>query len=177
MGAAEKHVAVAVVGGGPAGLQAALVLARTRMDVMVFDAPSPPRNAASHGVHNLVGLDDMLPAEIRERAWEQIERYGAARLMEHEVVDIARADSGGLTLHTNAGGTIEAREVLLACGYRDRHPDIDGFGECWGGTIIPCPFCDGYENRDRAWGIVPSMKEEIDVFPPPWSATGPSDGS
>lgn len=64
-----EQIDVAIIGGGPAGLQAALVLARTRKTVVVFDAPTPPRNAASHGVHNFLGLDGLLPAEIRERAW------------------------------------------------------------------------------------------------------------
>lgn len=165
MGAATEHIDVAIVGGGPAGLQAALVLARTRKDVVVFDAPAPPRNAASHGVHNFVGLDALLPAEIRERAWSQIERYDAARLVGEEVVDIDRADPGGLTVYTDGGRAYHSRQVLLACGYRDRHPDIEGFAECWADTIIPCPFCDGFENRDRIWGIVPSMAAELDVFP------------
>lgn len=165
MDAAAEHVDVAIVGGGPAGLQAALVLARTRKDVVVLDAPAPPRNAASHGVHNFLGLDDLLPGEIRERAWSQIDRYAAARLVAEEVAEIERADSGGLTVRTVAGCAYVAEQVLLACGYRDRHPDIDGFAECWADTIIPCPFCDGYENRDRAWGIVPSAAAELDVFP------------
>lgn len=63
------------------------------------------------------------------------------------------------------GGRCTARHVVLACGYRDVYPDIDGFDECWAHTIIPCPFCDGYENRDRRWGIVPAMVEEPEVFP------------
>ncbi|MGI9538774.1 MAG: NAD(P)/FAD-dependent oxidoreductase [Miltoncostaeaceae bacterium] len=165
MGAAAEHIDVAVVGGGPAGLQAALVLARTRKDVVVFDAPAPPRNAASHGVHNYLGLDDLLPSEIRERSWAQIHRYGTARLVGEEVVDMDRAGSGDLVVRTDAGRAFQARHALLACGYHDHHPDIDGFAECWADTIIPCPFCDGYENRDRAWGIVPSMAAELDVFP------------
>ncbi|MBL8165572.1 MAG: NAD(P)/FAD-dependent oxidoreductase, partial [Anaerolineae bacterium] len=71
---------VAIIGGGPAGLQAALMLARTRRRVLVFDSPEPPRNAASHGVHNFVGLDGLLPAEIREQAWKQIAVYNSAEL-------------------------------------------------------------------------------------------------
>ncbi len=160
-----NQIDVAIVGGGPAGLQAALVLARTRKRVIVFDDPAPPRNAASHGVHNFVGLDGLLPQQIRDRAWEQIDVYGSAQLMSDRVSAITRApDSNDLVVETSAA-TWTARHVVLTCGYHDVLPDIDGFAQCWADTIIPCPFCDGYENRDRVWGIVPLMSYELDVFP------------
>ena len=156
---------IAIVGGGPAGLQAALVLARTRKRIVVFDSPESPRNAASHGVHNFLGLDDLLPEQIRERAWKQIDRYGSARLESQAVLAITRQrEHGPFTLETGAG-TWEARHVLLACGYHDAYPELDGFADCWGGTIIICPFCDGYENRDRRWGIVAAAAEELEAFP------------
>ena len=63
------------------------------------------------------------------------------------------------------GNKFTARHVILAFGYHDVPPDIPGFAECWGSTIIPCPFCDGYENRDRTWGIVGSSADEISSFP------------
>lgn len=159
-----ESIDVAVIGGGPAGLQAALVLARTRKNVVVFDAPSPPRNGASHGVHNFVGLDGMLPQEIRDQAWQQIDAYESTRLVRAEVTAITRSDDLGLIVAAD-GVTMQARHVVLTTGYRDVHPDIDGFRECWATSIIPCPFCDGFENRDRRWAIVPSMSHELDVFP------------
>ncbi len=160
-----ETIDVAVVGGSPAGLQAALVLARTRKDVVVFDAPTPPRNAASHGVHNFVGLDGLLPQEIRDRAWQQLAVYDSARLVQAAVTDIDRSDIDGDLILEADGTTWKARHVVLTTGYRDVHPDIDGFEKCWAKTIIPCPFCDGFENRDRRWGIVPSMSVELDIFP------------
>lgn len=160
-----EQIDVAIVGGGPAGLQAALVLARTRKDVVVFDAPSPPRNAASHGVHNFVGLDGLRPQQIRDQAWEQIDVYHSARLVRERVEAITRADgSDDLVVATDVGSW-RAQHVVLTCGYHDVFPDIHGFAECWADTIIPCPFCDGFENRDRRWGIVPTMGHELDVFP------------
>jgi thioredoxin reductase len=160
-----EQLDIAIIGGGPAGLQAALVLARTRKHVVVFDSPTPPRNAASRGVHNFLGLDDMTPGEIRDRAWTQIDRYGTAWLERQAVTRIDRdAPDGDFVIVTDAGRRT-ARHVVLTCGYRDVYPDLDGFDECWANTIIPCPFCDGYENRDRTWGIVPTMVEELEVFP------------
>lgn len=160
-----ERIDVAIIGGGPAGLQAALVLARTRKKVVVFDAPTPPRNAASHGVHNFVGLDGLLPQEIREQAWEQIRDYSTARLVQATVTSVDRSEVDDDLVVEADGATWKARHVVLTAGYRDIHPEIDGFEACWAKTIIPCPFCDGYENRDRRWGIVPSMSYEIDVFP------------
>ena len=69
-----------ILGGGPAGLQAVLVLSRTRKKILVFDTPEPPRNTASHGVHNFLGLDGHLPMDIRKIAWEQIDKYDSAKL-------------------------------------------------------------------------------------------------
>ncbi|MFT7475842.1 MAG: thioredoxin reductase [Verrucomicrobiales bacterium] len=158
------NIDVAIIGGGPAGLQAALVLARTRKAVVVFDAPSPPRNDASHGVHNFLGLDGLVPQEIRDVAWSQIDVYESAELVRQMVNTIERASTGDLIVATT-DDSWQAKHVILTCGYCDVLPEIEGFASCWANTIIPCPFCDGFENRDRIWGIVPSMDMELDAFP------------
>ena len=160
-----EQIDVAIIGGGPAGMQAALVLARTRKKVVVFDAPAPPRNAASHGVHNFLGLDGMLPAEIREQAWQQINLYNHAELRRELVTDVDQGDNGDFVISTKEGGRLTARIAILTLGYHDVFPDIDGFVEAWANTIIPCPFCDGYENRDRIWAIVANYEMEATHFP------------
>ena len=160
-----EAIDVAIIGGGPAGIQAALVLARTRKRIVVFDGPQPPRNDASHGVHNFLGLEGLLPAEIRRVAWDQIDRYRSAELRRELIVDIRHDSDGDLLVTNDQGDEFVARHVILAFGYHDVYPDVPGFAECWGDTIIPCPFCDGYENRDRVWGIVGSTAEEISSFP------------
>ena len=169
----KQIIDVAILGGGPAGLQAALILARTRKKIIVFDDPEPPRNAASHGVHGFLGLDGFLPTDIRRIAWEQIDKYDSAELREERVVNISKGDVGvgggeeeGIFLITSDNGTsIKAKKVVLAVGYHDVYPDISGFLECWADTIIHCPFCDGYENKDRVWGIVVNSKAELKRFP------------
>ncbi len=160
-----EQIDVAIIGGGPAGMQAALVLARTRKKVVVFDAPAPPRNAASHGVHNFLGLDGMLPAEIREQAWQQINLYNHAELRRELVTDVDQGDNGDYVISTKEGGRLTTRIVILTLGYHDVFPDIDGFVEAWANTIIPCPFCDGYENRDRIWAVVANYEMEATHFP------------
>ena len=151
---AAEGVDVAIVGGGPAGLQAALVLARARKTVRVFDDPAPARNAASHGVHSFLGLDGMLPAELGRVAWEQIAAYGHASLEKAQVVDIRRGRDGDFVLTCSNGSKLGAHHVVLAFGHREMLPDLPGFADCYGDTIISCPFCDGYEHQDRVWGIV-----------------------
>ena len=158
-------VDVAIVGGGPAGTQAALVLARAQKRTVEFDERRPPRNAASHGMHNVFGMDGLLPTEIRDIAWRQIERYGGVELRNTEVLEITPHADGRFELATPDGRLTVARRVIAAFGYRDVLPDIPGFSACWAGNVIPCPFCDGYENRGGHWGIVPTRPGHASVFP------------
>lgn len=161
----EQIIDIAILGGGPAGLQAALVLSRTRKKIIVFDDPEPSRNAASHGVHGFLGIDGLLPADIRKIAWEQIDKYGSAEFRVEKIVNVSKEDNGIFIITSNSEISIKAKKVILAVGYHDMYPDIPGFVECWADTIISCPFCDGYENRDRVWGIVVNSKAELERLP------------
>jgi thioredoxin reductase len=160
-----EEIDIAILGGGPAGLQAALVLSRTRKKIIVFDTPEPPRNAASHGVHNFLGLDGLLPKDIRKIAWEQIDKYNSAKLRKEKIVNVNKEKDGIFVIITDNEKSIRAKKIILAVGYYDVYPDIPGFIECWADTIISCPFCDGYENRDRIWGIIVNSKMQLDLFP------------
>ncbi|MFL6484261.1 MAG: NAD(P)/FAD-dependent oxidoreductase [Nitrososphaera sp.] len=162
----EQIIDIAILGGGPAGLQAALVLSRTRKKIIVFDDPEPSRNAASHGVHGFLGIDGLLPADIRKIAWEQIDKYGSAEFRVEKIVNVSKEEDNGIFIITsNSETSIKAKKVILAVGYHDMYPDVPGFVECWADTIISCPFCDGYENRDRVWGIVVNSKAELERLP------------
>lgn len=159
-----KQIDVAILGGGPAGLQAALVLSRTRKKIIVFDDPEPPRNAASHGVHNFIGIDGLLPAQIRKIAWKQIDHYNSTELRKEKIANVNKED-GAFFITNDNETSIKAKKIVLAVGYHDVYPDIPGFIECWADTIIPCSFCDGYENRDRIWGIVVNSTMELEHLP------------
>ena len=123
-----KQIDIAILGGGPAGLQAALVLSRTRKKIIVFDDPEPPRNAASHGVHNFLGLDGLLPTDIRRISWNQIEKYDSAELRKEKIVNVIKED-GIFVIIADNQTSIRAKKVVLAVGYHDVYPDIPRYAQ------------------------------------------------
>jgi thioredoxin reductase len=137
---------VVIVGGGPAGLSAALVLGRCRRRVLVCDA-GKPRNAASLAMHGYLTRDGAPPLEFLRIASEELEQYGVER-RRTTVTAIAR---GGGAFHATLedGATVKARTVLIATGVTDNVPEIPGVAECYGITVHHCPYCDGWEVRDK----------------------------
>jgi thioredoxin reductase len=85
-----EEIDIAIIGGGPAGLQPALVLSRTRKKIIVFDTPELSGNTASHGVHNFPGLDGLLPMDIRKTGWEQINKYDSAQLRKEKIINVIK---------------------------------------------------------------------------------------
>lgn len=137
---------VVIVGGGPAGLSAALVLGRARRRVVVIDA-GRPRNHASHAVHGFLTREGTPPLELLTIAREQLRPYGT-ELLDGEVVT-ARRSGRGFEVELDDASRLFARRLLLATGMRDRLPDVDGFAPLYGKTAHHCPYCDGWEARDQ----------------------------
>ncbi|HEX8430673.1 MAG TPA: NAD(P)/FAD-dependent oxidoreductase, partial [Longimicrobium sp.] len=140
-----------VIGGGPAGLSAALWLARYQRKVRVFDS-GDPRNAVTWGVHGYLGLEDPKPAEVRRVGREQAIKAGA----EFEAATVERIDgeSGDFTLTLSDDRTVRARRVLLATGLKDIVPEVEGLDEYYGRSIWHCPDCDGPEVLGKEVGII-----------------------
>jgi len=105
---------VVIIGSGPAGMQATLVLAHTSKKIIVCDDPSPPRNAAPHGVHNFLGVEGFLPAEVRELAWKQIDVYESAELRQERVTEVQRAQARSFLVMGGEGSRVLARELVFA---------------------------------------------------------------
>jgi len=143
----ERHCDVAVVGGSAAGLAAALQLGRQRRSVIVVDA-GEPRNAPAAHVHGYLGHEGIPPSQLLERAREEVRSYGV-EVLAGRAVDVARIDERHLRVALAGGHAVVARRVLAATGLVDEPPDIDGVAEHWGRGVIHCPFCHGYEVRDR----------------------------
>ncbi|MEP6913565.1 MAG: NAD(P)/FAD-dependent oxidoreductase, partial [bacterium] len=142
---------VIIVGGGPAGLSAALVLGRCRRRVLICDA-GRPRNAASHGLHGFLTRDGIEPAEFLRLAREQLRPYETVELRQAEVTN-ARRLATGFEITLNNGAVISSRKLLLATGVVDDIPAIEGLGELYGRSVFHCPYCDGWEMRDRSLAV------------------------
>lgn len=145
--AVERHCDVAVVGGSAAGLAAALQLGRQRRSVIVVDA-GEPRNAPAAHMHSYLGHEGLPPAELAAIGRDEVRSYGG-EVVAGRVVDVARTDDDRFRVDLAGGHTVIARRVLAATGLVDELPDIDGLAEHWGGDVIHCPFCHGFEVRDR----------------------------
>lgn len=142
---------VIVVGAGPAGLNAALVLGRCRRRALIFD-DGKPRNAASHALHGFLTRDGVRPAEFWRIAREQLAQYDSVTLKEASVVDAVRTDDG-FSVQTNHGEQFRARKLLLAAGVVDALPEIEGVKELYGVGVFHCPYCDGWEVRDQPLAV------------------------
>ncbi|WP_083546311.1 bifunctional NAD(P)/FAD-dependent oxidoreductase/class I SAM-dependent methyltransferase [Janibacter indicus] len=143
--AIERHVDVAVVGGSAAGLAAALQLSRQRRSVLVVDS-GEPRNAPAAHMHSYLGHEGRPPADFLRIAREEVRSYGA-EVLTGRVLDVTREDDG-FRLELTGGHVVHARRVVAATGLTDELPDVPGLAEHWGGAVIHCPFCHGYEARD-----------------------------
>lgn len=143
---------VVVVGGGPAGLTAALYLGRARKEVVVVDAGNP-RHAVSDGVHNFLTRDGLPPAELRREAWAQMAAYPSVGRVDDRVETLSR-DGERWIVQTKAHGELRARALLLATGVVDQHPEIDGYAARWGHAIHHCPYCHGWEMKDQPLAVL-----------------------
>jgi thioredoxin reductase len=140
-----------VVGGGAAGLNGALMLARSRRSVLVVDAGAP-RNAPADGVHGLLARDGMPPAELLARGRDEVRGYGG-HVVEGEV-DAAAREGDGFAVTLVGGRAVRARRLLVTTGLVDELPPVDGLRERWGRDVVHCPYCHGWEVRDRAIGVL-----------------------
>src|SRR5688500_4772703 len=137
---------VVIIGGGAAGLSAAVALARSLRSVVVIDA-GEPRNAPADGAHNLLGQEGIPPLELLEKGRREAEGYGAECRRDRAVG--ARRSPIGFEVDLAGGETVQARRMLLATGLVDVLPEVPGVSEFWGKSVLHCPYCHGWEVRGR----------------------------
>lgn len=142
---------VIIVGAGPAGLSAALMLGRCRRRVLVCDT-GRPRNAASRAMHGYLSRDGIPPAEFLTIAREQMQQYSTVEFRDAEVVH-AECSDGRFHVTLRDGVRLPSRKLLIATGVVDNLPDIPGFRELYGLSVFHCPYCDGWEVRDQPLAV------------------------
>ncbi len=172
---------VVVIGGGAAGLSAALVLTRARRRVLVVDSGAP-RNAPAAHMHGFLSRDGAAPGELLAIGRDEVKGYGGE--IADEVVASVRRDGSRFRVQFADDRPVWARRLLIATGLRDELPEIPGLRERWARDVLHCPYCHGYEVRDRTLGVlgggpmtahytqlIRQWADDVVLFTPPGSLT------
>ena len=155
----EQVYDVAVVGGGPAGLSAALWLARYLHSVVVIDS-GDPRNWETRGINGIIGSQGIRSPDLRRQGRADAEKFGA-EFVDDLVASVENVNAERFNLTLAKGTPIAARRLLLAIGIKDIWPNIEGLGECFGETAHVCPDCDGFETRNCKTVVVGSGRQAV----------------
>lgn len=148
---ANNQFEVIIIGGSYAGLSAAMALGRSLRKVLIIDHGKPCNRYTPHS-HNFITQDGAEPAAIAQKAREQVLKYDTVTLLEGEAI-AAKALEPGFEISMQDGTKLRAQKLIFATGIEDIFPEIEGFADCWGKTIIHCPYCHGYEFRGKKTAI------------------------
>lgn len=144
---------VIIAGGGSAGLSAALMLGRMRRRVLVVDGGEPRNRFAGH-MHGVLGRDHTSPLDLLAAGRAELGRYETVAIQQGEVADASPLEGGRFRVTLADGEQHEAKRMLLATGLRDELPDVPVLAEQWGRGAFLCPYCDGWEHRDRRIAVI-----------------------
>jgi thioredoxin reductase len=149
---------VVIIGAGAAGLSAALVLSRARRRVLVVDAGAP-RNAPAAHMQGYLSRDGLPPADLLAVGRDEVVGYGG-QISADQVEDVVACPGSGFQVRLGAGDWVAARRLLVATGLRDELPDVPGLRERWARDVLHCPYCHGWEVRDRRLGVLTDGSDE-----------------
>jgi len=148
----SKPLDVIIIGGSYAGLSAAMALGRSLRYVLIIDSGLPCNRQTPHS-HNFITQDGEKPSVIAEKAKAQVLSYSTVRF--HNGLAIGgKKTENGFTIATQTGEEFEAKKLIFATGIKDKMPNLMGFSECWGISVVHCPYCHGYEFRTKKTGIM-----------------------
>ncbi|MFD1629802.1 NAD(P)/FAD-dependent oxidoreductase [Pseudopedobacter beijingensis] len=148
----HKNFDVIIIGGSYAGLSAAMALGRSLKNVLIIDSGKPCNRYTPHS-HNFITQDGAVPGEIATKAKEQVLKYETVKF--HQDIAISgKKTENGFEIGTESGTTFSAKKLVFATGVKDIFPDIKGFEECWGKSVIHCPYCHGYEFKGHKTAIL-----------------------
>jgi thioredoxin reductase len=148
----SKHVDVIIVGGSYSGLAAGMALGRALRNVLIIDSGKPCNRQTPHS-HNFITQDGNTPHEIATLARQQVEKYDTVKLVNGVAVSGTKTENG-FNVQIDSGETFSAKKIIFATGVKDIMPDIEGYAECWGISVVHCPYCHGYEIRNERTGIL-----------------------
>lgn len=148
----ENNFDVIIIGGSYAGLSAGMSLGRSLRNVLIIDSGKPCNRQTPHS-HNFLTQDGKAPKEISEIAKDQVLKYETVSFFEGRVAKKSQ-NSKGFEVEIDNGEKFSAKKIILASGVKDQIPDIKGFAECWGISVIHCPYCHGYEVKGKKTGIL-----------------------
>jgi len=147
-----NEVEVIIIGGSYAGLSTAMSLGRSLRNVLIIDSGSPCNRQAPYS-HNLITQDGIPPLQIIQKAKSEILNYKTVKIVNDRALR-GEIINGGFIIHTASGQQFNAKKLVFATGIKDIIPPIKGLAECWGSTVIHCPYCHGYEFRNQVTGIL-----------------------
>lgn len=148
----NKNFDAIIVGGSYAGLSAAMALGRALRSVLIIDSGLPCNRQTPHS-HNFITQDGEKPRVIAEKAKKQVLKYDTVKFVTDLAVSGSKTDKG-FEISTQSGKVFSAKKLVFATGLKDRMLKIEGFSECWGITVIHCPYCHGYEVKNQKTGIL-----------------------
>lgn len=148
----NKNFDVIIIGGSYAGLSSAMALGRSLRNVLIIDGGQPCNKQTPHS-HNFLTQDGKTPKEISTIAKQQVEKYETIKFYEGLAISGTKTEHG-FEVTTNENDKFTAKKLIFATGIKDTIPDIKGFSECWGISVVHCPYCHGFENREKNTAII-----------------------
>ncbi|MET4080220.1 thioredoxin reductase [Pedobacter sp. UYP30] len=148
----NKNFDVIIIGGSYAGLSAAMALGRSLRNVLIIDSGLSCNRQTPYS-HNFITQDGEKPSEITAKSKAQVLNYGTVNFLEDIAVS-GKREENGFSIKSKSGKEFFAKKLIFATGIKDIMPDIKGFAECWGISMVHCPYCHGYELRNRKTGIM-----------------------
>jgi len=157
----KNNFDVIIIGGSYAGLSSAMALGRSMRSVLIIDSGLPCNRQTPHS-HNFITQDGVKPSEIEDKAKTQVLKYDTVRFLNDLAINGKQTESG-FAITTKTGETFLSKKLIFATGIKDIMPDIKGFSECWGISVIHCPYCHGYEFRNQKTGILSNGEKAFHV--------------
>jgi|TARA_R110000868_G_scaffold347743_1_gene608706 thioredoxin reductase len=147
----KKHFDVIIIGGSYSGLAAAMALGRALRKVLIIESGKPCNRQTPYS-HNFLTQDGKTPKEIATLAKQQVTMYDSVEFFNSLATKVSKTENG-FEVQTSSGDIFKSKKLIFATGIKDEMPSIKGFSECWGISVLHCPYCHGYEVRNETTGI------------------------